>query len=47
MGSYELDQENYLHYTGDGWITTTRPLTKEEISKFRAGKLGMDDFDWE
>ena len=47
MGSYEIDQENYLNYTGDGWVRTTKPLTQEEIDKFNKGELGFDDFEWE
>ena len=47
MGGYELDQENYLHCTSDGWITTTRPLTQEEIKQLKSGTLDMSQFDWE
>jgi hypothetical protein len=47
MGSYELDQENYLHYTGCGWITTKKPLTKTQTKKFREGKLDVINLDWE
>ena len=46
MGSYELDELNYLHYTGDGWIRTKQPLKKEEIELFKKGKLDVINLKW-
>jgi len=46
MGSYELEQENYLHYTGCGWMTTKDPLTENKSKKFREGKLDVIYLDW-
>lgn len=47
MGSYEIDELNYLHYTGDGWITTKSPLTKKELKDWKAGLLTYEDFEWQ
>jgi hypothetical protein len=46
MGSYELDNENYLHYTGDGWIQSKTPLTVEQIAQFKANSLDVYSIDW-
>lgn len=46
MGSYSIDELGYLHFTGDGWITTTRPLIFEEQEKWKKGELHFSDFDW-
>ena len=46
MGSYELDEDNYLHYTGDGWIKTVKPLTKEQIKAFKDNSLDVINLEW-
>lgn len=46
MGYYYFDEENYLHYTGDGWIRTKRPLTTKQKSKWLDGKLSFNDLEW-
>jgi hypothetical protein len=47
MGIYELDRENYFHYTGCGWITTKKPLTTSQIKKLKEGKLDVINLHWE
>ena len=47
MGSYELDENKYLHYTGDGWVTTTRTLTNQEIKDFNKGNIDYMKFEWD
>lgn len=47
MGSYEIDEKGYLHYTGDGWITTKEPLTKKQLTLFKLNKLDVINLDWD
>lgn len=47
MGSYELDNKNYLHYTGDGWVTTKKPLTKKQLKQYHKKELDLISLEWE
>jgi len=47
--SYEFENlengEVEIHYTGDGWVSTT--TTKEKAELFKKGELSFTDFEWE
>jgi len=47
MGSYEIDQEGYLNYTGDGWSRTKKPLTENQITMWKNNEIDFEDLEWE
>jgi hypothetical protein len=40
---WELDENGYAHNTTDGWITTLEPLTPEQILRFKANEMTLDE----